>query len=159
MDTVLKLFFETSVFNFYVDGKLGQKQRETEKLFAAIESGKYEAYTSTAVMKELRRAPKDKYDVIYGWVRQYVKEVFDPSPEAERLADMYVEKHIIPPKSRDDGLHVAVATVNELDFVVSCNMGHIDKRKTMIGTGFINLRAGYKNIGICSSMEVIEYDK
>jgi hypothetical protein len=37
-------------------------------------------------------------------------------------------------------------------------MGHIDKRKTMIGTGFINLRAGYKNIGICSSMEVIEYD-
>ncbi|MDR3325644.1 MAG: hypothetical protein LBS82_06655 [Spirochaetaceae bacterium] len=57
---------------------------------------------------------------------------------------MYVEKHIIPSKSRDDGLHIAVATVNDLDFVVSCNMGHIDKRKTMIGTGFINLRAGYE---------------
>jgi hypothetical protein len=71
---------------------------------------------------------------------------------------MYVEKHIIPPKSRNDGLHIAVATVNNLDFVVSCNMGHIDKRKTMIGTGFINLRTGYKNIGICSTMEVIEYD-
>jgi hypothetical protein len=27
----------------------------------------------------------------------------------------------------------------------------------MIGTGFINLRAGYKNIGICSTMEVIDY--
>jgi hypothetical protein len=27
----------------------------------------------------------------------------------------------------------------------------------MIGTGFINLRAGYKNIGICSSMEVMDY--
>jgi hypothetical protein len=71
---------------------------------------------------------------------------------------MYVVKHIIPPRYRDDGLHIAVATVNNLDFVVSCNMGHIDKRKTMIGIGFINLRAGYKNIGICSSMEVIEYD-
>jgi hypothetical protein len=92
-------------------------------------------------------------------VKQYVKEVFDPNDAAQSLADMYVAKHIIPLKSRDDGLHIAVATVNNLDFVVSCNMGHIDKRKTMIGTGFINLRAGYKNIGICSSMEVIGYDQ
>jgi hypothetical protein len=78
MDTVLKLFLETSVFNFYVDGKLGQKRQDTIKLFDAIADGKYE-------------------------------------------------------------------------------MGHIDKRKTMIGTGFINLRAGYKNIGISSTMEVIDY--
>jgi hypothetical protein len=91
-------------------------------------------------------------------VEQYVKKVLKPNDDAHKLADMYVEKHIIPPKYRNDGLHIAVATVNDLDFVVSCNMGHIDKRKTMIGTGFINLRAGYKNIGISSSMEVIEYD-
>jgi hypothetical protein len=37
-------------------------------------------------------------------------------------------------------------------------MGHIVKQKTMIGTGFINLRAGYKQIGLSSSMEVMEYD-
>ena len=159
MNVVPKLFLDTSVFNFYVDGKQGEKQRETEKLFAAIESGKYEAYTSTAVVKELKRAIKPKYDAMYDWLDRYVKEVFNPSADAERLANMYVEKHIIPPKYKDDGLHIAVATVKSLDFVVSCNMGHIDKRKTMIGTGFINLRAGFKNIGICSSMEVIEYDK
>jgi predicted nucleic acid-binding protein len=159
METVLKLFLETSAFNFYVDGKLGQKRQETKKLFDAIEAGKYEAYTSTTVMKELRRAPEAKFDEMNDWIERYVKEVFDPDADAKRLADMYVVKHIIPPKSRDDGLHIAVATVNNLDFVVSCNMGHIDKRKTMIGTGFINLRAGFKNIGICSSMEVIEYDK
>jgi predicted nucleic acid-binding protein len=158
MELAPKLFLDSSVFNFYVDGKLGQKQRETEKLFAAIEAGKYEAYTSTAVIKELADAPKAKYDIMNGLVERYVKEIFEPNADAKRLADRYVEKHIIPPKSREDGLHIAVATVNNLDFVVSCNMGHIDKRKTMIGTGFINLRAGYKNIGICSSMEVIEYD-
>ncbi|MDR0685575.1 MAG: hypothetical protein LBF83_10670 [Spirochaetaceae bacterium] len=88
-----------------------------------------------------------------------MKNVFEPDFDANSLADMYVAKHIIPLKHRDYGLHIAVATVNKLDFVVSCNMGHIDKRKPMIGTGFINLRAGYRNIGICSSMEVIEFDK
>jgi hypothetical protein len=159
MDTVPKLFLETSTFNFCVDGKQGHKQQETQKLFAAIKAGKYEAYTSTAVIKELKRAPKAKFDIMDELVKQYVKDVFEPDDEAKRLAAKYVENHIIPPKSRDDGLHIAVATVKDLDFVVSCNMGHIDKRKTMIGTGFINLRAGYKNIGICSPMEVIEYDK
>jgi predicted nucleic acid-binding protein len=158
MDIVPKLFLDSSVFNYYVDGKLGQKQRETEKLFAAIEAGRYEAYTSTAVIKELERAPKAKYDEMNDLVERYVKEIFDPTADAHRLADIYVAKHIIPPKYRDDGLHIAVATVKNLDFVVSCNMGHMNKQKTMIGTGFINLRAGYKNIGICSSMEVIEYD-
>jgi predicted nucleic acid-binding protein len=157
MNIVPKLFLETSVFNFYVDGKQGQKQQETQKLFAAIKSGKYEAYTSTAVTEELTAAPKAKFDAMNGLIKQYVKEVFDPDVDSKSLADMYVAKHIIPPKSWDDGLHIAVATVENLDFVVSCNMGHIDKRKTMIGTGFINLRAGYKNIGICSSMEVMDY--
>jgi predicted nucleic acid-binding protein len=158
MDFVPKLFLETSVFNFYVDGKLGKKQQETRKLFDAIGDGKYEAYTSTTVIDELKRLPKAKFDVMNGLVERYTKDVFEPNDDAKRLADMYVAKHILPPKSRNDGLHIAVATVNDLDFVVSCNMGHIDKRKTMIGTGFINLRAGYKNIGISSSMEVIEYD-
>jgi hypothetical protein len=158
MKDVLKLFLDSSVFNFCVDGKQGHKQRETEKLFAAIKVGKYEAYTSAAVVGELKRASKTKYDEMNSLVKRYVKKVFDPDDDAKYLAAKYSENHIIPPKSRDDGLHIAVATVHDLDFVVSCNMGHIDKRKTMIGTGFINLRAGYTNIGICSSMEVIEYD-
>jgi hypothetical protein len=158
MKDVLKLFLDSSVFNFCVDDKQGYKQRETEKLFAAIGAGKYVAYTSTTVTEELADAPKAKRDEMNGLVKGYIKEIFEPDAAAKRLADIYVAKHIIPPKSRNDGLLIAVATVHDLDFVVSCNMGHIDKRKTMIGTGFINLRAGYKNIGIASSMEVIEYD-
>jgi hypothetical protein len=157
MDVVLKLFLDSSVFNFCVDGRQGQKQMETQKLFTAIKAGKYEAYTSATVIGELAESPKAKFDAMNNLVERYIKEIFDPDDDAKYLADLYVEKHIIPLKSRDDGLHIAVATINNLDFVVSCNMGHIDKRKTMIGTGFINLRAGYKNIGICSSMEVIDY--
>jgi hypothetical protein len=41
MDVVPKLFIDSSAFNYYVDGKQGQKQRETQKLFATIEAGKY----------------------------------------------------------------------------------------------------------------------
>jgi hypothetical protein len=64
MDVVLKLFLDSSVFNFNVDGKQGQKQRETEKLFAAIETGKYVAYTSATVIEELEAAPQAKRDAM-----------------------------------------------------------------------------------------------
>jgi predicted nucleic acid-binding protein len=111
MNTVLKLFLETSVFNFLVDGKQGQKQRETAKLFAAIKAGKYEAYTSAAVVDELKLAPKAKRDKMAALIEQYITKSFDIDPEAERLADMYIEKQILPLKSRNDGLHIAVAAV------------------------------------------------
>jgi len=49
-------------------------------------------------------------------------------------------------------------TVNNLDFVISYNQGHIVKVKTMAGTGLANLRAGYRYIGLATPTEVLEYD-
>jgi hypothetical protein len=57
-----------------------------------------------------------------------------------------------------DAQHIAAATINKLDFVVSFNLGHIVKPKTMIGTGFANLHHGYHQVGLCSPLEVIDYD-
>jgi hypothetical protein len=73
------------------------------------------------------------------------------------LADLYVVWNIIPVKYRTDAVHIATATVNGLDCVVSFDMGHIVKPKTMIGAGFINLYGGYRWIGLATPTEVIEY--
>ena len=75
------------------------------------------------------------------------------------MADIYVKKGIIPLKFRTDALHIATATVNKLDFVVSYNLGHIVKTKTMIGTGLVNLREGYRQIGLSTPTEVLDYDR
>ena len=45
-----------------------------------------------------------------------------------------------------------------IDFVISFNQGHIVKTKTMIGAGFVNLRQGFRQIGISTPTEVLEYD-
>ncbi|GMO12148.1 MAG: hypothetical protein Ta2A_21610 [Treponemataceae bacterium] len=153
-----KIFLDASVFNFYIDGKQGKKQQETIKLFAAIKNGRYKAYSSATVIDELKDAPLEKREKLLDLVEEYVKDTFTTTGKTERLAETYVQNGIIPAGSKTDAIHIATATVNEMDFVVSCNMGHIVKQKTMIGTGFINLRAGYKQIGLSSSMEVMEYD-
>ncbi|GHU50146.1 hypothetical protein FACS1894200_09440 [Spirochaetia bacterium] len=51
-----KLFLEASVFNFYRDGKQGQKRLDTIKLFHRIAAGEYKAYTSLYVIDELEAA-------------------------------------------------------------------------------------------------------
>jgi len=74
-----------------------------------------------------------------------------PSPK-------YVKQGIIPVKYRTDGVHIAVASTNYLDMIVSMNFQHIVKRKTKIGTGAINTLYGYPTIEILSPMEVNDYE-
>ena len=54
------------------------------------------------------------------------------------------------------GLHIAVATVNDLGMIISMNFQHIVKRKTKIGTGNINALNGYRAVEICTPMEVVD---
>ena len=158
MEHIPKLFLETTVFNFYFEGKQGQKQKDAIRLFEAIAGGKYEAYTSEEVVNEIKATSEEKAVKMKALSEKYIKRTIQSSPEAERMADIYVKKGIIPLKFRTDALHIATAVVNELDFVVSYNLGHIVKTKTMIGTGFANLREGYRQIGLSTPTEVIDYD-
>jgi len=50
-------------------------------------------------------------------------------------------------------LHIAIATVNDLDMIVSMNFKHIVKRKTILAAGKINNLNGYRAIEIYSPME------
>ncbi|MDR2601049.1 MAG: hypothetical protein LBC53_01150 [Spirochaetaceae bacterium] len=90
---------------------------------------------------------------------QYKIRFLEADEIAEKLADKYVAEGIIPPKYKTDGIHIAMATINDLDIIVSYNFQHIVKLKTIIGTESINLREGYKRIGIYSPTEVIENEE
>jgi predicted nucleic acid-binding protein len=154
-----KLFLDTTVFNFYFEGRQGQKQKDTIRLFEAIVQGRYEAYTSQAVMNEIKDASKEKAEKMDALSQKHIKRFTISSPEVERMADIYIKKGIIPLKSRIDAIHIATAAVNKLDFVISYNLGHIVKTKTMIGTGLANLREGRQQIGLSTPTEVLNYDR
>ena len=91
----------------------------------------------------------DEYDMMF----------LEQSDAIRTLAGMYVSEGIIPARHLTDALHIATATVNDLDVIVSYNSQHIVKRKTVIMTEAINLREGYKRIGIFSPTEVVESDE
>ena len=152
---IQKIYIETTLFNFYVDDDR-DAHADTVKLFEEITKGKYEAFTSDYVVDELKKAPTDKYTKMMSLLGKYNILVLRMSDEADRLADIYVTEGIIPPKYRTDGLHIAIATINDLDMIISMNFQHIVKRKTIKMTTHINTMNGYRAIEIYSPMEVVE---
>jgi len=141
------------LFNYYFDEDR-ENHPDTVTLFEDIAAGKYTALTSLYVVDELEKAPSEKRDKMIALIEQFGITALALSDEAEWLADTYVEQGIIPLKYRTDGVHIAVAAVNDLDLIISMNFQHIVKRKTKIGTGNINALNGYRSVEICTPMEV-----
>jgi len=151
-----RMYLETTLFNYYFDEDRGFAHHSTVALFKEIASGKYEAFTSRVVIDELNNAPEEKREKMLRLILEYDIPVLETNDEAVRMANIYVEEGIIPQKYRTDGLHVAIATVSDLDMIISMNFQHIVKRNTKIGTGNINALNGYRAVEICSPMEVVE---
>jgi hypothetical protein len=157
MKYIPKLYLETTVFNFYFAEKEGRKKQDTIKLFDNIKQGKYEAFISKFVYDEISKASSLKYWKMQELIEKYIVNILIPNQDSLTLANIYIRNGIIPVKYLTDASHIAIATVNKLNFVVSYNMGHIVKLKTMTGTGFANLHHGYHQIGLCSPTEVMDY--
>lgn len=72
------------------------------------------------------------------------------SEKAETLADVYLDRKILSPQYRDDALHVALATLEEVDVLASWNYRnilHISRVRKFIAA---NLELGLKPIQIRS---------
>lgn len=153
-----KIYLETTMFNYYFD-KERDAHPHTVRLFEEIREGGYKAYTSQYVIGELKNAEDPKKGRMLGLIEQYSVITLDYSQEARALASLYISEGIMPAKSLTDGLHIAIATVNDLDMILSLNFRHIVRKKTVECVGLINLREGYRIISIHSPQEVADYEQ
>jgi len=150
-----KVYLETTIFNYYFDAER-DAHPYTVKLFKEIQAGKYIPYTSAYVIRELMAAPIEKRDKMLSLVEEFQIKVLELSDEAERLASIYVDERIIPGRFLTDGVHIASATVKELDMILSLNFKHIVKKRTIELTELVNVREGYRKVHIYTPMEVVD---
>ncbi|MCL2463322.1 MAG: PIN domain-containing protein [Defluviitaleaceae bacterium] len=152
----LKIYIETTVFNFYYADDAPDKRDDTLRLFEEIDEGRFEPFTSDHVIEELLKTSEPKRKSMIDLIERYNMTVLSENSEERRLAGLYVAEGIIPEKYFTDAIHIAATTVHGLDFIVSYNFQHIVKMKTITLTEVVNLREHYHRIGIYSPTEVIE---
>jgi len=64
---------------------------------------------------------------------EIVLEIVSVNEDVFSLAQKYVDEGIIPQTYRDNALHIALATYNEADALISWNFKHMVKLKTIRG--------------------------
>ena len=150
-----QIYLETTIFNYFFD-RNRDAHPYTVRLFEEISKGRFIAFTSDYVVAELMKAPEEKRDLMLGLIESFEVNLLGMSDEAEDLAAIYAKEGAVPARFLADGLHIAMAVVNDLDMVVSLNFKHIVKKKTIEITNLINLRKGYRQIQIFAPMEIID---
>lgn len=78
---------------------------------------------------------------------------------ALKLADTYIEEKVVGKTSREDCFHIALATINKSDILVSWNFKHIVNVFKIRGYNAVNVKFGYSQIDIRSPKDILNYEE
>ena len=142
----IKLYLDTSVPNAYFDEKNSHRKEITRQFWLKLKE--YEVFISDLVIREIEATGDEKLrEDLIKLVKAFEK-LTTKSEEVRGLSEEYVSKGIIPAKHIEDAVHIAVATINLLDILVSWNFEHIVKLKTKREVNVVNVLLGYNQIEI-----------
>ena len=147
----LKIYLDTSVIGRYFDNEF---KTWTEMFFDKIINGEITGVISEATVKELNYAPDEVKEFLYQLPQNCIEKV-EITDEMVSLSNKYINAGIVSQKYRDDALHIAVATVLNIDVLVSWNFKHIVNLQKIRLFNSINLQEGYRLLEIRTPMEVL----
>jgi len=82
--------------------------------------------------------------------------LLDISNEAIELAEKLVAQKAIPEQAAEDALHIALAAVNGMDYLITWNFKHIANATMRANVELVCRLAGYEPPIICTPLELME---
>ncbi len=143
--TKLKIYLDTSVINFLFADDVPDFRKITEDFFENyVKKGKYLVYVSDVVIAEIEKTKSgDKKLLLLEVIEKYSLRILVLDETSDALANVYLREKIIPPKKLEDAQHIAIATCNQMDILLSWNFKHLSNIQKQIGVKVINEKEGY----------------
>ena len=154
MKPLSRIYVDTSVIGGCLDPEF---QKWSKQLIKEFHLGIFRLVVSSLTEAEINRAP-DEIQRVYLDILESGAEFIEITPEAVELAEKYLKHKIIPANYRNDAIHIALATINQVDILVSWNFQHIVHYDKIRLFNAVNLECGYKPIEIFSPREVVSYE-
>ena len=148
-----RIYLDTSVIGGCLDDEFAPWSNGLMKDFRL---GNFKPILSTTVAFEVLGAPEAVRQT-YAELLKLDHELLEIMPEATALAELYQRRGILTPKFYGDGLHIALATIAEVDVLVSWNFKHIVHLDKIRLFNAVNIEQGYKPLQIYSPREVTNY--
>jgi len=149
-----RIYIDNSVISGYFDKEF---EVATKRLFDRIIAKDFDIYFSKVNMVELSLAPKYIRD-IKNLIPTDCYNYLDLSEEANILAETYINEKVLGQASMNDAYHIAIASVNRLDCLISWNFKHIVNFDKIKKFNSINLKLGYPLIDIRTPLEFFKYE-
>lgn len=119
--------------------------------------GVFKLVLSEVVAAEIEPAPEEVIRK-YADLMTFSPEVVELSNDAIALADAYLGHKILDERYLRDMLHIAVATVAEVDVLTSWNFKHIVHYDKIRLFNAVNIEVGYKPLQILSPRELTRHE-
>ena len=134
------IYLETSVIGAYLDN--GEPfRRDLTIRWWEHELADYEPHVSALVVRELERMDEPRRSAYLKLIKDVPR--YEISEEATILADGYVSRGIFHRKYIANALHVAVASVNKADMLVTWDFGYIANVHRQSRIQLFNTVAGF----------------
>ncbi len=145
-----RLYLDTSVPSAYFDSSKPVRQLMTQKWFEN-ELSDFVLVSSVIAIDEIGRMSNlTKRTNILELFVQYDIEILDITDVSRRLAQIYIDKGAIPSSETEDAYHIAIATENRIESLVSWNFKHIVSLNPIRKIHEVNLLEGYQEVVIGS---------
>jgi predicted nucleic acid-binding protein len=147
-----RIYIDTSVIGGCFDIEF---KEWSDQLFEEFRFGNKIAVISDITLDELsfsRSEVRSHLDIIPKAHKEYILS----DEQAEELADLYIKEKAVTQKSHDDALHIAIATINKVDVLVSWNFKHIVNLDRIRKYNAVNLMNGYPMLEIRNPREILK---
>ena len=126
----------------------------SNSLFDEFRNGVKIAVVSDLTRRELEAAPSNVKKILSTISGAHIESVF-LSGEAESLALNYLKNKVVSSKHLVDAQHIAIASVERVDVLVSWNFKQIVNLDRIHAFNAVNIKLGYPLLEIRSPMEVL----
>ena len=148
-----RLYIDTSVFGGFFDEEFAEF---TKPLFERLQKGEFKVLFSAVTQDELTLAPNNVKKLVED-LKVELTEFLETNEEVVDLATQYILEKVVGQTSFPDCLHIALATINRADFLISWNFKHIVNVQRIRGYNSINIKNGYKQLEIRSPRDFMTY--
>lgn len=151
-----KVYIETTIVSYLTsrssrDLIIAARKQETEEWWDA-ERAQFDCVISELVRREVSRGDSVASDRRLGAIEGI--PLIDLNEQAFQLADHLLRSRAVPEEYKEDALHIALAAVHGIDYLLTWNFKHINNvsRREAIEKAIIE--AGYYPPAICSPEEL-----
>ena len=116
------------------------------------ESPRFSLYISAVVEREASRGDPGAAQERMELIRDL--PLLAITHEAEALALHLIEQQLLLAHSEEDALHIAIASVHGMDYLLTWNFKHINNAETKTGIARVVQEEGYRCPVICSPEEL-----